>query len=402
MRTVMFAGAVVVSWVALGYKLRDLRKDPHNPFLRSFCVTIFMISSVFVLGFPPVTSWLERTTGVLAAWAHGTVVLGCAALQTTLLLWTYPLERAWRKARRQWAVYGLAFSAIWVLDVAGRVNIDVQPYAEEPEALYGRTPYVAEAMLIYAAVLGYTALFASLLFWRYAKVVDRRWLRRGLRIMALDALLNVACGVCVALFIGALRFGVTITAAQRAETVFGSLGMFVGAIGITIPAWGPRVDRIMSYRRLYPLWLALSRAVPEVVLDPPHSARADPWKPWDVNYRLYRRTIEIRDGCLGLRPHTDSGVAARARQLGVRAGLAGMDLEAVVEAATLAAAIRAKMAGEPPAEHPEATGSTFGGSDLVAEVGWLTQVTQALVNSPIVAEFATRPAARLLPVPDPL
>jgi hypothetical protein len=257
-------------------------------------------------------------------------------------------------------------------------------------------------MLIYAAVLGYTAFFASLLFWRYAKVVDRRWLRRGLRIMALDALLNVACAVCVALFIGALQFGVTITAAQRAETVFGSLGMFAGAIGTTIPAWGPRIDGIVSYRRLYPLWLALSRAVPEVVLDPPHSVWADPWKPWDVNYRLYRRTIEIRDGCLALRPHIKSGVAARARQLGVQAGLEGVDLDAAVEAATLAAATRAKVAGEPAAEHSEATGSTLGGSDLVAEVKWLTHVAQALVTSPIVAEFATRPTARrgFLPVPE--
>jgi hypothetical protein len=86
-RTATFLTVAAVSAVVLVYKLRDLRRGPRNPFLQSFCLTILLIGSAFVVGVPAVLSRLEQATGVLAIWTTGIVVLGCAAVQTTLLLW---------------------------------------------------------------------------------------------------------------------------------------------------------------------------------------------------------------------------------------------------------------------------------------------------------------------------
>jgi hypothetical protein len=386
MRTLMFAVAAGSSWAVFAYKLRDLRTDPHNPFLKSFCVSILLISVSFTIGLPPLVSRIEQATGVLAIWDTGVIVVGCAAAQVTLLLWADPPELAWPKIRPRLVVYSVATVAMVVLDVRGRIdpaNVDVTAYAENPELLYGTTRYVADAFLVYVGALGYATLAATRYFWRSARLIDRRWLQRGLRILSVGCGAYFASCLSIGVFAVALRFGVEIGAAQRAETVTASIGQLILAVGATMPAWGPRVDRIVSYRRLRPLWYAVCQAAPEVVLDPPHSSRADHWKPWDMNFRLYRRIIEIRDGCLALRPYLDEEVASRARRLGERAGLDGIELNAAVEAATLTAAIDAKASGRPGLDRAGPVLGTSGGSDLAGELAWLTKVAGAFARSPV-------------------
>jgi hypothetical protein len=137
--------------------------------------------------------------------------------------------------------------------------------------------------------------------------------------------------------------------------------------------------------------LALCRSTPEIALVPPTSTARDTLAFGDVDFRLYRRVIEIRDGRLVLRPYLAPGVAATARQLAEAAGLAGDQLQATVEAASLAAALHAKAGeqdvrgattasegGGKPAGHP-------GGADLCGEVAWLVQVARAFDRSPVVA-----------------
>jgi hypothetical protein len=282
------------------------------------------------------------------------------------------------------ALFGAAFLAMVVLDVRGSIDpgtVDLAAFAENPEQLYCTTPYVADGVFVYLAALGYTTGYATRYFWRSARLIDRRWLQRGLRLLAVGCGADLASCLALAVFAVALRFDVMVTAAQQAETVSAFVGAVVIAVGATMPAWGPRVDRIVSYRRLRPLWLAVCQASPEVVLDPPHSSRADQWKPWDLNFRLYRRIIEIRDGCLALRPYLDEAVAARARQRGRDAGLAGTELHASVEAATLAAAIGAKTSGRPGVERPVLLLNTAGGSDLAGELAWLTRVASAFAKT---------------------
>jgi hypothetical protein len=64
-----------------------------------------------------------------------------------------------------------------------------------------------------------------------------------------------------------------------------------------------------------------------------------------LNYRLYRRVIEIRDGLLALRSYRDPEVRIGARRCGAAAGLTGDELRAAVAAAQLRAVLNAKAQG---------------------------------------------------------
>jgi hypothetical protein len=246
-------------------------------------------------------------------------------------------------------------------------------------------------MLIFIAVLGYCNVVTARLFARYASIVDRRWLRCGLRLLAVNSAINLLFCACVAVLLVAARLDLTAVGAavQRVEPLVGSTGILISAVGTMMPALGPRLDRIVAYHRLHPLWLAIYRTVPELVLAPPRWPRADRWNVWDVNFRLYRRIIEIRDGRLALRPYFDAGVAEDAHRRAADAGLDQVAQEAVIEAATLAAAIEAKATGRRPVEQPPSADGAAGGGDLATELSWLTQVAKAFVSSAIVAAART-------------
>ena len=82
--------------------------------------------------------------------------------------------------------------------------------------------------------------------------------------------------------------------------------------GSTLPFLATRTTRARTWattyrnlRRLYPLWELMYRATPGIALDPPRSALADALRLRDLDLRLYRRIIEIRDGRLALTPYLD-------------------------------------------------------------------------------------------------
>src|SRR6185503_4823752 len=163
--------------------------------------------------------------------------------------------------------------------------------------------------------------------------------------------------------------------------------------------WGPHLGvpaayrwcaRYAACRRLYPLWRALYHAAPHIALDPPASALGDATHVADVSFQLCRRVIEIRDGCLEMRRYADPAIAVAARAEAARAGLAGDDADAFVEAACLAAALRAHATGQPVA-HEVAVPATGGGADDVdGEAGFLCRVA-AFVGSPLLRQVLATP-----------
>jgi hypothetical protein len=150
-------------------------------------------------------------------------------------------------------------------------------------------------------------------------------------------------------------------------------------IGLTIPSWGPRVAgpfvRHRTFRRLGPLWSLVHGATPEISLD------ADGGGLRDLEYRLVRRIVEIRDGWLALRPYLDERTAETAQRLALEAGLPPERARAAVHAALLTDAARAKSRGEVPARVHEMAAS--GGNDLAEETAELLRVAQEL-TSPVV------------------
>jgi hypothetical protein len=374
MRTLQFGGQVVLCWLVFVYKVRHLWADRRNPFLAGYCISIATVATSVTLSVPGVQHALERATGILAIWAFAAVFVVYPVVLMTLLLWQHPMSVARRMMRPHFAFAAAVLLTMVVLDIFGsqeRYLAQISIYAEQPEVLYGTTPYVREASLVYAVGMGFGTVCLAVQFWRQARIVDRRWLQRGLRWLA------VGCWIClvdVAAFgvvIVGLRFGTLITLVQIAYPLTADLGYLTLAVASTMPIWGPWIDCWRGYRRLRPLWQALTRAHPDVRLDPPAWTRLDQWSPWRLHYRLYRRVVEIRDGLLALRPYMSPPEIA--------AGAVADPLikQAAVTAAQIRTALGAHKAGQAPHEL-QIPYDGMGGEDMATELDWLLLVAYAL------------------------
>jgi hypothetical protein len=152
--------------------------------------------------------------------------------------------------------------------------------------------------------------------------------------------------------------------------------------GSTLPFLADRATRAGAWwlayrnlRRLYPLWAALYAATPGIALDPPSSRMIDRFRLRDVQLRLYRRVIEIRDGRLALAVHLDPGVIARERAQALSVGLSPVDADAAGEAAALLVALQQPdrvPADGPPPPSPDHSAT------LPEEVDWLLRVARHL------------------------
>jgi hypothetical protein len=151
----------------------------------------------------------------------------------------------------------------------------------------------------------------------------------------------------------------------------------------------------LACRRLRPLWAALVEAVPEVRLPAGRPAvRTARW-------RLIRRVIEIRDAEHALRPFWREAVAARALAAARSAALSADLEQAVVEAAVVMDAARARLRGvPPPAGPPQAQWMDRGaGEDLHAEVARLVLVSRVIRRCPLLGGLAEAGPAAGLPGP---
>ena len=383
----------VLAWVAVAYKLPSLRRIPRDPAQRLFWFTLLAIALTLTVLLPPAYLALDRRTGI----ANLARLVGDGFGMLTA--WTaqaflFHLGYSPQAARTRTRVLGLVLVAT-LLFMAGCLALaPVHEEALDFTGRYGQLPFILEYRL---AFLGFLALGmgnAARLYWRYAKVAAGPVLRLGLRFSAIAAGLGLGFVTNEVLRVGAAHFARPdpVPDAGPVSQALIAACITTGLIGATVPRWGPRigilslVDWLGRYRalcRLYPLWLALYRAKPEIALQPAPGRLADMLRVRDVDWRLCRRVVEIRDGWLLVRPLIDHRAAARARELGLAAGLAETELRAVVEATELATALQRRarqetVHGTPP--RPEISG----GTDLQSEVIALERVARYYRRSPIV------------------
>jgi len=151
-------------------------------------------------------------------------------------------------------------------------------------------------------------------------------------------------------------------------------------VGAALPAAGRRwrvvldwCRRYAAHDKLYPLWSALTAVSPGVALDPATSRTRDRLRIRDLDMRLYRRVIEIRDGRLALRDALPQSVAESSQARAQVIGLGRRESEAFVEAKVLEAALEAIAAGDPVAAQPwKGIGSAA--ESTAVEVEWLRTV----------------------------
>lgn len=269
---------------------------------------------------------------------------------------------------------GLGRGARWhIWWIAGAFAVMCVLFARSPD-LYPESPGILEYCVVY--LVGQAPAFGNVirLGLRYARAADDRALRVGMRLVvagtvaALGYLVNKVVRTASARFDFPYAAGHIVAVGKLAPAAAHVLVL----VGATLPAVVGWLHRYRHYQRLGPLWRALYRAEPTIALDPP--VGPDVLAVRRLRLRLYRRVIEIRDGMLALHPYREHDVARAARDHATRAGLRGRQLAATIEAAAVAAALRSRASGNPPAatENP-----VTGGDDLESDTAFLTQVARA-------------------------
>ena len=190
-------------------------------------------------------------------------------------------------------------------------------------------------------------------------------------------IVTIGCAAGIAAFVDPLVYVVFRLAGLSVPQVLDAVGrglcvtsMSLVAVGATIPAWSKNLARdpytfwraYRAHRRLEPLWSVLRDAAPQIALN--QRAR-------NVEFRLYRQVIEIRDGILTVRADIDEATRHQVTRCARERGLEGADVEAVIEAAAIH---RAVSNTDAVLADPSANLEVIGGSNLDDEVAWLSRV----------------------------
>jgi hypothetical protein len=379
---VIYPVVAFLAMVALAYKIPPLVRDPRSPTRRALVAMLACLAWAPLVNTPFIYVRFDALTGVpnLARLiAHYGIIGFAVSVQILLLHWT--VERP--SPRSTWirlVAVATAVVAMAVFFVLAPVDVSL---TGEFTARYGDAPFMAEYMLVYLGYFVVALVDILRLAWRFTGLTRQPFLRAGLRLVSYGAVFGLAYCLEKGFYVAARNAGYEPIPADVQEQMSPLLtgpGCVLMLIGFTIPSWGPRVAagrewlrRLRTYRQLYPLWRLLYDVTPEIALDPGQAHRGTVR---DVDYRLVRRVVEIRDGWLALRPYFDARVA---REAGARCGLQGGEREDAVHAAVLVAAVRAKARDDKPAELY--TIDPQGGTDLAEETTHLVRIARRVRTS---------------------
>ncbi|MEU7156087.1 MAB_1171c family putative transporter [Streptomyces chrestomyceticus] len=417
----------LVTWSAFFYKAKDLIKDWRNPELRLLSLAIATFATPFVLAAP----WLYVRLDALVGYPNLVtlpVYLSVATCLSSFLALLVSWSSAQSKVRlRHRLIVGYAVISVIAMVVLFLMG-DVSD-AEHPidfDAYYAHTPYISEFLLVYSLLFAVSMSALMHLCWRYSKAVNKPWLRRGLRVVAVGAVFGLGYAVPKLVSLRWESHLADIVNSYVAPMLASiSAGLF--AVGFTMPAWGVGLDRARqfkadarAYRTLHPLWSAVAEAFPQIVLIQVPSPRMEHWGArnlyrifgrliievrdgrfalrrysdpevqhtgTDLKFLVSRQVTEIRDGQLLLLPYYQPQVATEARTRAQAAGLDTDDEEAVVEAAQIAAALQARLSGHTPPQTAAETPHDPADGNIEEEQAWLTRVGRAYHSSPIVKNY---------------
>ncbi|UQX00017.1 MAB_1171c family putative transporter [Streptomyces sp. RerS4] len=380
-RTLCFVIAALSSYAALVYRLCQVRRSWRDSAYRTLITTLLLQCLTFTMGAVAMGSQSFLGVGNLAILCmHLSAVAFCVSAQIILLRWAAADEEAARKAR-YWLITGIALNvlltALFLLaDGPGRPSSDFDTGSGQP------------LVLTYLLVFIVSQAVPCVTIFRqcgpYARMTDNASLRQALRMLSVAAV--VLFLYCTARTVNILTAaaGVDIGVWKLASNIFSATGIVILSLSLTNSSWGPAAGRLLewsrtyrAYRALYPLWRDLYESSPDIALEPPGASVSD------LNYRLHRRVVEIRDGWRDLRPYIDRTTATPPATPGSGDGGPGREAseelrQAFTEAAQIKQALVAKRSGTIPRDNKDA--GDFDDRDtnnFVAEVAWLTQVASA-------------------------
>jgi hypothetical protein len=378
-----FIACASLALTAFASKIPEIRHKRRDPALLAFLSNLALATMAFTMAALQLVNYVDQWLGipdVTALIAHILALASNTASLVVVILWMKGPDGA-RSRIRAWLVAVSLITAVEItLFVVGSSGSESKSFWIDNAT----HPLGAVYIALYLLVLEVVRLAIFRLCWSYSLVATDPWLRRGLRTAAL--------GSATLLIYGPAR-GVTLLPIQINRvaweiglTVCMTSGVFLLLLGLVAPSWGPYLSDfrrwtrdISSYRALYPLWSDICQAVPDVVLHPSASPLRDQLILRDVNYRLYRRVIEIRDGWLALRSYLNPQIALEAAGQGE---LANEDPQVALGVTHIRSALRAYAEGEAISDNPGNEVPRLPDTeDFVGEIDWLVRLAKAYVRS---------------------
>ncbi|WP_240134986.1 MAB_1171c family putative transporter [Streptomyces sp. MUM 178J] len=383
----------VTGFLLLCWPPRHLRQDRALAALAG----VYGFSALsFLVSLEPVWRLLDDitgrpSTGILGAF--GSVVALLALQPVVLAYWALPPDRARKRARVCLAAGAGVIAALAVLffqlTPAGRTT----PQGFTANYIHTGVYQAYLTLYIVAYTVGETVLAVGC--WTAARRTDQVWVARGLRVVGIGALMTFGYSAVRLAGVGASLLDLTPPSADAESfawicadggTTLTLAGFFIPTVAVhAVPNARAWIRAHRDYRRLAPLWKTVHRAMPTIALQPARTDAVARLRVWDINWRLYRRAVEIRDGQWALQQHLDESVRRAAEQRHRAAGLTGAELASAVTADQLRAALTAYRRDESPQ-----TPTEYADAETRDDVRTPDDDVRALLR--IAARFDTEPA----------
>jgi hypothetical protein len=267
-----------------------------------------------------------------------------------------------------------------------RAPVHEQPLPGLTVAAVGE-PVLLVYWAVYVAALGSTLVGIARVAFTAVRTYPASRVRSGMVWMGAGSVLGLAYCAHKAIFLATATGGIAVLDADTMNSVqstlltLTALAFVTGLLWPTVTGWPVfrHLIAFRAYRKLHPLWQAYVEAEPDIAFEDTGKTRLR-----DIEFRLYRRIIEIRDGMLAVRPYAGARLREIALREAKRAGHKNPDL--VGEAAWLEVARRAKLQGDPPCQ--DGVPVVAGGADLAGEIHLLTRIAMAWPAVQAIAERA--------------
>lgn len=386
-RTFIGLGCVLAGTLLLVLRVRQTRSRWRSPRVWALWAAVFFFSTAELFSVPENSLWVGDVTGIpnlARIVTYISVSATAVAFLTLALVWRYPARTAWSKVRGLLVVYIAAVITATVLFALSNVP------EERPEDFpthYATQPTVVALLMVLLAVT--LTSFVLLAYWCFTwagsdDFADLPHLRVGLRLYgSVGVTFSTWLSLTLVLVIAANYFDSDAlgTVYKLAAYVLPLLAVALLAAALVVPVWGRRrlaARRWVGQWRAFVTLRSLHRTLQPVA---PASVMVTRGKTLDPHHRVRRMMIELNDWRTTLSPLFDPAVREAAEERGQGRGLAGEQLEALVEAAQLRAATREWCDGtrpSPAAANPQDDEwIRDGGGSVDAELAWWIRVARA-------------------------
>ncbi|MDX3644495.1 MAB_1171c family putative transporter, partial [Streptomyces sp. MB09-02B] len=332
--------AAAALWAGFAAQMPGLWRDRRDPMKRALCAVIFLAGCCFALGAPPTVGFVNRVVGLPNAAAcvtYGAVNAFSAASLVLIVHWRGADDPArLRQVSRRWLLaYAVVIAAQTALFAVGDAPVE---RLADFDTYYAHTPFVREMIVLYLVAHMAAALTTTILCWRWTPRLSG-WTRRALAVLTVGWLCTSAYGVLKMVAVSGRWTGQHWDPlSTRLAPMLVTVGAVLTSAGYVLPLLGPRIDSLVAFLRLGPLFrLVGARGTGRTGRNALLSWRSV----GDIELRLTHRTTAIRDGLRDVSVHFDEAVRERAYRQALSSGSSTGEAEAIGDAAMVAAAVLA-------------------------------------------------------------